>query len=92
MRGLCSIVGVLLQDDKALHDGSDGQVLICCKLSPFAAREQHRSGVRLEAGYGLGLARLPDHVDGLTDAHADRERAELLVESHQHTRLHGCRQ
>ena len=92
MRGFCSIVWVLLQDDKALHDGRDGQVLVGSKLGPLSAREQHRRGVRLEAGDGLGLARLPDHVDGLADAHAHRQRSELVVEGHQHPRLHGRRQ
>ena len=92
MRGFGSIVGVLLQDDKSLHDGRDGQVLLRGQLGPLAARQQHRRGVRLEAGDGLGLAGLPDHVDGLADAHADRERAELVVEGDQHPRLHGRRQ
>ena len=43
----------------------------------------------LESGYGLGLARLPDHVDCLADAHADGQWAKLVVEGDQHSRLHG---
>ena len=92
VRRIYSVVWILLQDYEPLHDGRDGQVLLRGELGPLSAGEQHGRGVRLEAGDGLGLARLPDHVDGLADPHADRQRAQLVVEGDQHARLHGRRQ
>merc|ERR1719412_1537988 len=81
VRRIYSVVWILLQDYEPLHDGRDGQVLLRGELGPLSAGEQDGRGVRLEAGDGLWLARLPDHVDGLADAHADRQRAQLVEEA-----------
>lgn len=62
---LRDVVGIFPQDAEPFHDGREGDVLLGGELGPFAHRQQHRRRVRLEAGDGLGLAGLANHVDGL---------------------------
>ena len=78
------IVRVFLENNKSLHDGCDGKVLLCGQLSSLAMRQEDGGGVGLEPSDGLGLAGLTDHVDGLADPHGDGQRPELLVKGDEH--------
>ncbi len=49
----------------------------------------HRRVVRLEARDGLWLAGLRHHVDGRADSAGHGQQLALLVQGHEHARLHG---
>lgn len=59
------IVGILAEDNKALQDGGDREVLLCGQLSPFSVSQQHRRGVGLETCDGLWLTRLAHDIHSL---------------------------
>eukprot|EP00964_Phaeocystis_antarctica_P121271 scaffold84951_cov72-Phaeocystis_antarctica.AAC.1 len=86
--GLGHVVGVLPQDDDALYQSRERQVLVGRKLGLLAHGEQHGRGVRLEARDLLGPPRQPHHINLLPDAHGHGQRLELLVDRHQHARAH----
>lgn len=59
------IVWVLAENDKALQDGGDGEVLLCGQLRPLSMSQQHRCGVSLETCDGLWLACLAHNIHSL---------------------------
>lgn len=59
------IVGILAEDNKALQDGGDREVLLCGQLSPLSMSQQHRRGVGLETCDGLWLTRLAHDIHSL---------------------------
>ena len=61
-------------------------ILVVLELRALAVRQHHGRALRLPPRDGLGLARLPDHVDGLADADVDLERLQRLVERDEHPR------
>lgn len=58
-------VWIFLEDDEALHDGREGRVLVGGQLGSLTVGQQDGGGVGLEAGDGLGLAGLANHVHRL---------------------------
>lgn len=69
---LSFVVGVFAEDDKALQDGSDGEVLFCGQLGPLSVGQQHRRGVGLETCDGLGLACLAHDIHRLWTHHNNK--------------------
>lgn len=63
------IVRVLAEDDKALQDGGDREVLLCGQLSPLSMSEQHWCGVSLETCDGFWLACLAHDIHSLDTDH-----------------------
>lgn len=59
------IVGVLAEDNEALQDGGDGEILLCGQLRPLSMGQKHRGGVGLEACDGFGFTRLTHHIHSL---------------------------
>jgi hypothetical protein len=68
---------------------SEHHTFICGKLCSFVVRKKNRRCVRLETSDGFGTAGLADSINGLTDAHTDRQRLEVFVDCQQHTWHHG---
>lgn len=62
---LSVVVGVFAQDDEALEDGRDRDVLLCRQLGSLPVRQQHRRGVRLKTSDGFGFACLSHHIHSL---------------------------
>lgn len=69
---LSFIVGILTKDNKALQDGSDGEVLLCGQLSPLSMSQQHWCGVSLETCDGFGLACLAHDIHCLQTDHTNK--------------------
>ncbi len=67
-RALGVVAGVLAQDDEALEDGCDREVLLCGQLRSLTVSQQHRRGVSLEACDGFGFAGLTHHIYSLQTA------------------------
>lgn len=65
MEGLSVVAGVFAQDDEALEDGCDGEVLLCGQLRSLAVSQQHRCGVSLETCDGFGFPGLTHHIYSL---------------------------
>lgn len=59
------IVGILAEDNEALQDGGDREVLLRGQLSPFSMSQQHRRGVGLETCDGLWLTCLAHNIHSL---------------------------
>lgn len=66
------IVGILAEDNKALQDGGDREVLLCGQLCPLSVGQQHWRGVGLETCDGLWLSCLAHHVHRLEKHHTDK--------------------
>lgn len=63
---LSFIVGIFAEDYKALQDGCDRNILLCCQLSPLSVGQQYRRCVGLETCDGLGLSRLAHDIHSLS--------------------------
>ena len=69
-----SLFDFLLEDNKSFHNGRQGDVIFGGQFSSLTMSEKDGRRVRLEASDGLGFTSLANHVDGLSNAHRNRQR------------------